>query len=251
MLDSEKRGWNMWGPQGSFVFLWRWDTGTFRRPVNIVSFSAEKVWKLPQNQVTYIKVWRGRRGENTTPTKQLTLVQRVLASCGGGATSCFSHWSQQILRNTDSCVWPPAPLSHTLRLSNTRIRNQGHPEWIFQCSREKKETRSEHFPTWISFFLFECWGKERSCQSLTAPPTSLCSSISNSISSDKIHLKCYLLGFFPILQQGSFFSVSIGLCQYTWHCRYHILTGIRHRFLWLYLWFPFSPRRLLYSWFDS
>lgn len=40
------------------------------------------------------------------------------------------------------------------------------------------------------------------------PATSLCSSISNSISSDKIHLKCYLLGFFPILRQGSFFSVS-------------------------------------------
>lgn len=39
------------------------------------------------------------------------------------------------------------------------------------------------------------------------PTTSLCSSISNSISSDKIHLKRYLLGFFPILQQGSFFSV--------------------------------------------
>ena len=79
------------------------------------------------------------------------------------------------------------------------------------------------------------------------PTTSLCSSISNSISSDMIHLKCYLLGFFPILRQGSFFSVSTGLSRGTCHCRYHILTGIRHRFLWLYLWFLFSPGRLLYS----
>ena len=68
------------------------------------------------------------------------------------------------------CLAACSPGPH-VRLRNRRIRNQGHPEGIFQCSREKKETQSEHFSTWISFFLFGCWGREKSCQSLTGTPT--------------------------------------------------------------------------------
>lgn len=63
-------------------------------------------------------------------------------------------------------VCSPEPL---VRLRNTRIRNQGHLEGIFQCSREKKENWFERFSTWISFFLCGRLGKEKSHR-ITNPP---------------------------------------------------------------------------------
>ena len=67
-------------------------------------------------------------------------------------------------------VCSPEPLE---RLRNTRIRNQGHLEGIFQCSREKKENRFEHFSTWISFFLCGRLGKEKSHRITKLPHLSL------------------------------------------------------------------------------